>query len=88
MHVRPRSARAGVGGEHGGALVVRVREPAAEGRANEATVAALAGALGIPRHAVRIASGTRSRSKLVDLEGDDDALARAITLLRRSEHRS
>ena len=49
VRVRPRSARTEVGGRHGDALVVRVREPATEGRANEATVRALAASFGVRR---------------------------------------
>ncbi len=75
--VRPRSSRPGVGGTHDGMLVVAVREPATDGRANRATVAALAAALGVARGDVRIAAGTASRRKLVEVHGDEVALARA-----------
>ena len=46
IRVRPGSARTAVGGEHGGALVVRVTAPAVDGRATEAALAAVAGAFG------------------------------------------
>jgi len=73
--VRPRSSRPGVGGVHDGVLVVAVREPATDGRANRAVTDALATALGVGRAAVRIASGAASRRKLVEVDGDDAALA-------------
>lgn len=59
-----------MGGSHDGALVVRVREPAVDGRANRAVVAALAEALGVGRGAVRIVAGAAARHKLVEVDGD------------------
>jgi Uncharacterised ACR, YggU family COG1872 len=46
IRVKPGSARAGVGGEPDGALVVRVRERAVDGKATAAALAAVAAALG------------------------------------------
>jgi uncharacterized protein YggU (UPF0235/DUF167 family) len=56
-------------------LVVRVREPATDGRANRAVVEALADALGVRRGAVRITSGASSRRKVVEVDGDEKSLA-------------
>jgi uncharacterized protein (TIGR00251 family) len=75
IHVRPGSVRTGVGGGHGDALVVRVRERAVDGEANRAVVDALARALGLHRRAVTIVTGEHSRRKLVELSGDDETLA-------------
>ena len=72
--VRPRSSRPSVGGSHDGALVVRVREPATDGRANRAVVDAVADALGVARRAVRITSGASARRKVVEVDGDESAL--------------
>jgi uncharacterized protein YggU (UPF0235/DUF167 family) len=63
--VTPRAGRAAVGGVRDGELVVRVTAPPVEGAANEAVIAALAGALGVARRDVRLEAGTRGRSKLV-----------------------
>jgi uncharacterized protein YggU (UPF0235/DUF167 family) len=52
-----------------GRIRVRVRAAAEGGRANEAVVALLAGALGLPRAAVRIAGGHGSRDKWIEAEG-------------------
>ena len=71
--VRPRSARPGVGGEHGGALVVRVRERAVDGRATAAALAAVAVAFGVRRQAVRLVAGAASRTKIVEVTGADQA---------------
>jgi uncharacterized protein (TIGR00251 family) len=80
--VRPRSSRTAVGGSHDGRLVVRVREPATDGRANDGVVAAVADALGVARRAVRITAGTSSRRKVVEVDGDESVLAAAWEQLR------
>ena len=71
VRVRPGSARPGVGGEHDGALVVRVSEPAADGKATAAALAAVAAAFGVGRRSVTLVAGTRSRVKILDVEGAD-----------------
>jgi uncharacterized protein len=71
--VRPGAARPGVGGEHDGALVVRVRQRAVEGQATEAALASLAAALGIRRRDVTLVTGATSRTKLVEVTGADDS---------------
>ena len=75
--VRPRSTHPSIGGAHDGALVVAVREPATDGRANRAVVDAVARALGVRHGAVRVAAGTSSRRKVVEVDGDEPSLAAA-----------
>jgi hypothetical protein len=78
IRVKSGSARPGVGGEHDGALVVRVSARALEGKATEAALAAVAGSFGVRRSAVRLVSGTSSRTKIVDIDidaGDQRILA-------------
>ena len=77
-HVRPGAARPGVGGSHGGAVVVRVAARAEGGRANTAVVAEVARALHVPRSAVRIASGATSRRKVVEVVAADEDGAAAV----------
>jgi uncharacterized protein len=72
--VRPGSARPRVGGEHDGALVVRVSERAVDGRATVAALAALAAAFGVRRHAVTLVAGASSRMKVVDVADADPAV--------------
>jgi len=69
IRVRPGAGRTQVGGNHDGALVVRVTARAVEGQANEATVRALAEAFDVPRRAVSLVSGATNRSKVVDVDG-------------------
>ncbi|HVR47155.1 MAG TPA: DUF167 domain-containing protein [Candidatus Binatia bacterium] len=60
--VKPGSKQAGLS-EENGALVLRVRERAIEGAANDACIRALAVAYGVPRGAVELVGGARSRRK-------------------------
>ena len=80
IHVQPRSKRPGIDGLHGDALRVRVQAPPVEGAANEAVVAVIAAALGVPSRAVHIAAGQSGRQKLVDVDGVDAAAALARLL--------
>ena len=78
LHVRvqPRAKRDEVVGERGGALVVRVTAPPVDGRANEAVCALVAKRVGVPKSAVSVVRGARSRDKVVRIAGiDPGALA-------------
>ena len=80
--VRPGSPRPGVGGDHGGALVVRVSPRATGGQATAAALEAVASAFGVRRSAVTLVTGATSRTKVVDVPGADPAdLARLLALL-------
>lgn len=70
IRVRPGSSRTVVGGEHDGALLVRVGARAVDGKATEAALRALADALGLRRADVRLVSGATGRTKVVELTGD------------------
>jgi len=72
--VRPGSARPDVGGEHDGALVVRVTARAVDGRATAAALTAIADAFGVRRHAVTLVAGAASRRKIVEVTGADPAV--------------
>ncbi len=69
--VQPGSGHAKVGGEHAGALVVRVNQRAVEGQATAAALAAVAAAFGVRPHAVTLVSGAASRLKIVEVAGVD-----------------
>jgi len=71
--VRPGSPRPGIGGERDGALVIRVRARAVDGKATEAALAAVAAAFGIRRRAVTLVAGASSRAKILEVEGADPA---------------
>lgn len=88
IRVRPGASRTAVGGAHPGprgvALVVAVTARAVDGRATEAALRALAGALGLPRRRLRVITGATSRDKLVGVEvepGDPGVPRRLAQLL-------
>jgi uncharacterized protein (TIGR00251 family) len=65
----PNAPRSAVVGWLGDALKVKVHAPALEGRANDALCAFLADSLGLPRRAVTVAHGDKSRQKLLRIAG-------------------
>lgn len=67
VRVVPRASRRAVGGMREGALLVRVTAAPVDGAANEAVLAVLADACGVPRSAARLESGARGRAKRVSL---------------------
>jgi uncharacterized protein (TIGR00251 family) len=69
VRVQPRASRDEVAGEMNGALKVRLQAPAVENRANEALCEYLAALLKMPKSAVRILSGDRSRIKRLEIRG-------------------
>ena len=65
----PGASRDEVAGWHGDALKVKIRAPALDGRANDALCAFLADVLALPRRAVALTHGEKSRQKLVRIAG-------------------
>jgi uncharacterized protein YggU (UPF0235/DUF167 family) len=63
-----------VGGEHGGALIVRVRAHAVDGQATAAVLAAVAEAFAVRRPAVTLLAGATSKTKVIDVRGADPAV--------------
>jgi uncharacterized protein len=71
LKVIPRAPKDEVAGWMGDTLKVRVHAPALEGRANAALTHLLADRLGVPRRAVTVRTGEKSRHKRVDIAGLD-----------------
>ena len=69
VKVIPNAPRNAVAGWLGDALKLKIHAPALEGRANDELCAFLAETLGLPRRAVTIAHGEKSRQKLVHIAG-------------------
>ncbi len=65
----PNAPRNAVAGWLGEALKVKVHAPALEGRANEELCEFIADTLGLPKRAVTVAFGDKSRQKLLEIEG-------------------
>src|SRR3981081_1312396 len=75
LRVSPGAGRAAIVGRDGEAGKVRVTEPPEDGRANDAVLRLLAGALAVPRTALTLVSGHGARDKIVELAGVGPALA-------------
>jgi uncharacterized protein (TIGR00251 family) len=69
IHVQPRASRTEIAGLHGEALKIRLSAPPVDDAANTALMTFLAERLALPRHAVTIVSGAKSRAKIVEITG-------------------
>lgn len=76
VRLTPRASREEVVGFRDEVLVVRVSAPPVEGAANEALVRLLAKRLRVAKGAVRITTGDTSRTKVVEIDGLDEAAVR------------
>jgi uncharacterized protein (TIGR00251 family) len=76
VRVSPKASRDSLLGWLGPALKVAVTAAPERGKANAAVESLLAGALGVPRSAVRVVAGAAARNKRVDIAGLDAAALR------------
>ena len=77
IRVIPRSTRSCVDGTRGDAWLVRLRAAPVDGAANAELLEVLAAALGVPKRAVALVGGERSRTKRVRIDGLDEAAVTA-----------
>lgn len=75
IRVIARAGRSGLAGTRGDALLVRLHAPPVEGAANAELIDIIATVLDVPRRAVSIVAGQRSRQKRVRVSGIDAATA-------------
>jgi uncharacterized protein len=76
VRVVPRASKDAIEGEHGGALKVKVTEPA--DRANEAPRRLLAARLNVPLSAARIVAGEKSGMKWLAIAGVSEVQIAAL----------
>jgi uncharacterized protein (TIGR00251 family) len=69
IRAQPGARKAGVLGEHGGALKVGVTAPPQDGRANEAIVELIRELLGLKRSQVELVAGLKDRNKKLLIRG-------------------
>jgi uncharacterized protein YggU (UPF0235/DUF167 family) len=88
VRVKPGASRTMVGGQYGeapggqgGVLIVRVGARAVEGAATEAVLKAVAKAFGLRRADVGLVSGLTSRTKVLELQGEERTLSTRLTQL-------
>lgn len=69
LHVQPRARRSGIAGLHGGALKLKLTAPPVDQAANRAIVEYFASLLEMPKSCFRLASGEKSRNKVLAING-------------------
>ena len=69
VHVVPNAKIDKVVGEHSGAIKIKLRAPAVEGKANAALIVFLAERLKVPARTTVLLRGHKSRDKIVRIEG-------------------
>ena len=69
IRVIPRASKSGIAGMRGDAVLVRLHAAPVDGAANAELIEVLADVLGVPKRAVSIVAGERSRRKRVRVEG-------------------
>lgn len=67
-----------VGRTDDGAFRVKVQSPPVEGAANRRLIRFLADRLGVPKSRIRIVSGNTSRTKQLEIEGDEQDIIRRM----------
>jgi uncharacterized protein (TIGR00251 family) len=75
VRVIPRAGKSELAGVRGDRLLVRLQAPPVDGAANAALIDFVAAALDVPKRAVTIVAGERSRQKRVRVAGVDAATA-------------
>jgi uncharacterized protein len=77
FHIVPNAKIDGVMGEHGGAIKIKLRAPAVEGKANAALRSFLSEQLEISERQIVLEHGTRSRDKIIRIDGLSDEEVRS-----------
>ena len=80
VHIIPNARIDKVVGEHSGAIKIKLRAPAVEGKANSALIRFLADELNISQRAIVLEHGHKSRDKLIRIGGltEEEVLRRLL----------
>lgn len=70
LYIQPGAKKTELAGVHDGLVKLRVSSPPVEGAANKAVVSFVSEYAGLPKSAVKIVSGEKSRTKTVEIEED------------------
>ena len=83
FHIVPNRKIDKVAGEHGGAIKIKLRAQAVEGKANAALRCFLADQLNISQRAIILEHGQRSRDKVIRIDGmtEQDVRSRLLGAL-------
>jgi uncharacterized protein (TIGR00251 family) len=91
VRLTPRAGRAKIDGlrdtPDGSVVAIAVTQPPEDGKANAALESLLAKALHLPKSAVRVTQGGKSRNKTVTIDGKPEDLMKQLTeLLSGASH--
>jgi uncharacterized protein len=78
VHIQPGAAKSEIAGLHGDAVKIRIRARPVEGAANQALTEFVATCIGVPRKAVKILRGEKSRQKTVWVALEADEVERRL----------
>jgi uncharacterized protein YggU (UPF0235/DUF167 family) len=81
VRVTPRGGKDALAAGNEALFAARVSAPLVEGAANQALVALVANAFGVPKRKVALIAGETARVKRLRIEGDPQALARIAAAL-------
>jgi hypothetical protein len=73
VRVQPRAHRSEAAGRVGNAWKLRIAAPPVDGKANQECIRLLADLAGVPRGSVRIVRGETARTKLIEIDGIEQA---------------
>jgi uncharacterized protein len=82
VHVIPNAKIDKVVGEHGDAIKIKLRAPAAAGKANTALRRFLSEKLSIPQRAIVLEHGEKSRDKVIRIDGLSEETIREFLTTR------
>ncbi len=80
VRVQPRAARSAIAGTVGDALKLSLSAPPLDGRANVALAEFFSGIFSVPRGAVQVVTGERSRNKVIRIAGRTGAEVQRMLL--------
>ena len=84
VRVIPNAKKTEFSGERGGEWILRLNAPPVDGKANKTAVEFIAKCLNVPRSAVLLAGGEKSRHKIFEIVGlENSDVARKLAELRR-----
>ena len=69
VRVTPRAGKTAIAGLRDNVVLVKLAAPPVDGAANDALIALVSEAFDVPRRAVRVAAGERSRTKRIEIDG-------------------
>ncbi|ALO25913.1 MULTISPECIES: DUF167 domain-containing protein [Leptospira] len=68
VRVKPNSKKIFFRKEEDGSITIAVREPALEGKANEAVIETISREMKIPKRKIRIVSGEKGKKKTIEID--------------------